>query len=399
RTRALLRRCGDPHKHLPVIHIAGTNGKGSTAAMICSILRETGRKVGLYTSPHLMTFNERIRVDGVTIPDHSIQSFLESHRRDIDLLGSTFFETTTALSFTHFSEEKVDVAVVEVGLGGRLDSSNVVRPVVSVLTPIDYDHMEFLGHDLPSIAREKCGILKQGVPVVVAPQHTAVEEVITQMVKKTRTRSFRSKDLCPATRISLHTDFTRFRLGNTDVDLPLPGRHQVINAQTAVATCRVFDPGSGYGHFRRGLKKVRWPGRLQKLSINPPVYYDVAHNPHGLQAVITTLGELFPGKSVGAVCALKRTKTVEPMARLLQEHDIHVITTVPDEPDFFPPRVLADELTRWGVTAEPAPGLADALQCRFDDRLSRDIWLIFGSHYIAGGVYDEFGFSLDKEMN
>lgn len=399
RTRALLRRCGNPHENVPVIHIAGTNGKGSTAAMIASILGETGRKVGLYTSPHLVTFNERIRVNGTPISDGAIEIFLRNTRRDIDLLGSTFFETTTALAFTHFAQAKVDIAVVEVGLGGRLDSSNVARSVVTVLTPIDYDHMEFLGYDLPSITREKCGILKKGVPVVVAPQHNTVAEVIDTLARENRTLSFPSRELSPVSHIKLHSTFTRFRLGNTDVTLPLVGRHQVTNAQTAATACRVFDPGIDSRHMERGLRKLQWPGRLQELSTHPPVYYDVAHNPHGLKAVIATLKELFPAARLAAVCTLKKTKAVETMAKLLKQDVIHVVTTVPEEEGFFPPDILAKELGRWGVSAEAAPNLTAALQCRFDDRLSGHIWLIFGSHYIAEGVFGEFRFSLDKDVN
>ena len=154
--------------------------------MTASILRATGRKVGLYTSPHLVRFNERIRVGGIPIPDEWIVSFLKKYRVEIDTLGSTFFETTTAIMFSYFTDEAVDIAVVEVGMGGRLDSSNVSESVVSVLTPIDFDHMEFLGSDLPSIAKEKCGILKRDVPVVTTPQHKQVMSVIKSSSKEKR---------------------------------------------------------------------------------------------------------------------------------------------------------------------------------------------------------------------
>lgn len=399
RTRALLRRCGDPHNQVPVIHVAGTNGKGSTAAMISSILRKTGRNVGLYTSPHLVTFNERIRVNGASIPDGFIRTFLNTYREDIDHLESTFFETTTAISFTYFADRKVDVAVVEVGLGGRLDSSNVSNSVVSVLTPIDYDHMEFLGHDLVSIAREKCGILKEGIPVVVSSQRPSVSRVIRRMSREKGSRLAVSDDLCPVSDITIDPDFTRFRAGETDVALPLLGHHQVVNAQTAVAACRVYDPDVSWTHLARGLHGVSWPARLQRLSTDPPVYYDVAHNPHSLKAVVSTLEELCPRRPMAAVCALKRTKSVHTIARILKNHDIHVVTTAPEESEFFAPDILARELSREGVSAQSAPSLTDALRCRFDDRHSNRVWLIFGSHYIAGGVFDEFGFSLDEEMN
>ena len=178
RTKALLKQCGNPHKGLPVIHIAGTNGKGSTAVMIASMLKLSGLKVGLYTSPHLLRFNERIRVNGIPIDDDRIIEFLTNYREAINALGSTFFETTTAMMFSAFAKENVDVAVLEVGMGGRLDSSNVAESKTSVLTAIDFDHMEFLGNTLSAITIEKCGIFKRGVPVVTATQRSEAMLVI-----------------------------------------------------------------------------------------------------------------------------------------------------------------------------------------------------------------------------
>ncbi|MFQ6673384.1 MAG: bifunctional folylpolyglutamate synthase/dihydrofolate synthase [Fidelibacterota bacterium] len=397
RTEALLSKCGDPHREIPVIHIAGTNGKGSTAAMIASILRESGRKVGLYTSPHLVRFNERVRINGIPIPDNRIKDFLKQQKKSIDALGSTFFETTTALTFSFFATEHVDVGVVEVGLGGRLDSSNVANTVVSVLTPIDYDHMEFLGSDLASIAREKCGILKAGAPVVTAPQRRTVMEVVRQSASTVGTDLSVVADVSPAEMIGLKRDATQFRVGKFDYAIPLLGRHQVTNAQTAITACRVFDSTIGTAHIRRGLKEVKWPGRLQKMSDDPLVFYDVAHNPHGLKAVLNTLEELFPRRNVAAVCALKKRKQIQPMAELLSEHCRRVVTTAPGHDGFFTPDGLALRLSQGGVRTSPAATVSEALALCSDEASPRDLWLIFGTHYMAESVFDEFHFSFDNE--
>ena len=238
RTEALLKRCGNPHKGLPVVHIAGTNGKGSTAAMIASVLKRSGLKVGLYTSPHLLRFNERIRVGGIPIDDEQIVAFLTKHRKAIDSLGSTFFETTKAMMFSAFAEERVNIAVVEVGMGGRLDSSNVAESSTSVLTPIDFDHMEFLGNTLAAIATEKCGIFKKGVSVVTAPQPSEAMGVIQSMAEEKGCQLTLAEDLYPMTAVQQHGAGVSFELRGTQVDLPLMGEHQALNAQTAAAACR-----------------------------------------------------------------------------------------------------------------------------------------------------------------
>ena len=397
RTKALLARCGNPHKKIPMIHIAGTNGKGSTAAMIASILQRTDRKVGLYTSPHLVTFNERIRVNGLPIADEQIIEFLNRYRREIDSLGSTFFETTTALTFTYFAQEEVDIAVVEVGLGGRLDSSNVAIPVVSVLTTIDFDHMEFLGYDLASITREKCGILRENTPVVVSPQKDEASNVIQESILNLSTTLYLASEVSPVNHINLTETGTQFSLEGHDLEIPLIGRHQVTNAQTAIVSCHLFDDTIDIKTIRNGLRNVRWPGRLQKMSENPLVYYDVAHNPNSLTAVLKTLQELFNDASIGAICALKKTKHVSAMGQLLGQYCRDVVTTVPDHGEFFSPESLAHELSDLKVNTIPVSSPIEALGYCFDRSFDCSLWLIFGTHHIAEAVFQKFHFPFDKD--
>lgn len=393
RTEALLAKCGNPHHAVPMIHIAGTNGKGSTAAMIASILKETGRKVGLYTSPHLVKFNERIRVNGIPIEDEPIIEFLERYRKDIDLLGSTFFETTTALTFSYFAREEVDIAVVEVGMGGRLDSSNVANPVVSVLTPIDFDHEEYLGHDLASIAREKCGILRKNVPVVVATQRDEVADVIHESVSSL---GIRAHPPTPLDDIRVTPNGTHFRMGESSFKIPLLGKHQAANAQAAITACQVFDSTIPIQTVRRGLRQVTWPARLQRMSNDPLVYYDVAHNPHGLGAVLETLGELFNDISAGSICALKKSKHAGTIGRLLNGFCTHAVATAPDHKDFFSPDSLAHELSKWEIDAIPSDSISEALTYCSEPSFRCDLWLIFGTHYIAEEVFQHFDFPFDK---
>ena len=394
RTEALLKQCGSLHKGLPVVHIAGTNGKGSTAAMIASVLKRSGLKVGLYTSPHLLRFNERIRVGGIPIDDEQILAFLTKHRKAIDSLGSTFFETTTAMMFSAFAEERVNIAVVEVGMGGRLDSSNVAESSTSVLTPIDFDHMEFLGNTLAAIATEKCGIFKEGVSVVTAPQPSEAMGVIQSMAEEKGCQLTLAEDLYPMTAIQQSGAGVSFKLRDSQVDLPLMGEHQALNAQTAAAACRTFAPDLSEETITEGLRQTSWPGRLQRLSDHPPVYFDVGHNPHGIEAAVQSLRQVFPDASMGGVCAVKKSKDVESIAGILRRHFDRIVAIQPEEGDFFAPEALAAQLKKSGVDAHATASIQEGVEASRSDTL--DLWFIFGSHYIAETVFEVFDFPFDK---
>ena len=396
RTEALLTKCGNPHRNVPVIHVAGTNGKGSTAAMIASILKASGRKVGLYTSPHLVRFNERIRIDGSPITDEAIVRFLDSYENDINSLGSTFFETTTALAFSHFARQKVDVAIIEVGLGGRLDSSNVAHSVLTVLTPIHYDHMEFLGHDISSITREKCGIFKAGVPAVISSQLAEVTETIESSAADAEVHLHNAPDICPLENRRIAREVSRFSYDDIDLTLPLIGQHQITNAQTAVSASILFDREIGMPAISGGLREVRWPARLQQMSRRPPVFYDVAHNPHGLEAVLATLHQLFPRKKIGTVYALKKSKHLDEITRLLEAHCHVVIATESDHGEFFEPHRLTKKLSNSAITTATAATPEAAFNLMNEGERQCDLWLIFGTHYMAKDVFDHFHFPFDN---
>ena len=395
RTRELLKRCNNPHQGIPVIHIAGTNGKGSTAAMIASILRISGYKVGLYTSPHLINFNERIRINGIPIPDKFIISFLNQYRKDIDLLGSTFFETTTAMMYSAFNHANIDIGVVEVGMGGRLDSSNVSESVVSVITPINFDHMDYLGNTLDQIAAEKAGIIKSRVPVVTTFQSEEVMDVIKKTAKKKVAPLFFASDLNPISHIKQDENGIRFKSGKTIYKSPLLGKHQITNAQTAIATCRIFNTQLNEKKIVRGIEKTIWPGRLQLMYNEPRVYFDVGHNPHGINASLRTLINVYPDIPIQAICAMKKSKDIKDIAAVLFSRVKNVITVQPENKEFYSASSLATLMSNEGLEAEAAPSLWEGIEkSKVNDSC---ISFIFGTHYIAKTVFSAFEFPFDKK--
>ncbi|MCJ7604512.1 MAG: bifunctional folylpolyglutamate synthase/dihydrofolate synthase, partial [Dehalococcoidales bacterium] len=297
RVESLLARLGNPHLSAKTVHVAGTKGKGSTAAMITSVLRQAGYRTGFYTSPHLRTYTERIQVDGVNISEDdwarlatSIQPFVTEENADGSHGELTTFEILTAMAFLHFRNVKADYQVMEVGLGGRLDATNVVSPDVCVITSISYDHMDVLGNTLTEIAGEKAGIIKPGVPVVTAPQETEALKVIEKVCREKK---------CPVVRVGAdviyrldHFDLegqsfhVKGRRGEYDLRIPLLGWHQVQNATNAVAAAEVLaSQGADITptHIKDGLFSVKWEGRLQVLRRDPWVVVDGAHNADSMQ--------------------------------------------------------------------------------------------------------------------
>ncbi len=393
-TKELLKRCGNPEKSFRIIHVAGTNGKGSTCVMIAAILREYGLKVGLYTSPHLINFNERVRVNSTPILDEDIVEFVHRYQADIKEIESTFFETTTALAFSYFKNCNVDVAVVETGLGGRLDSTNVITPEISVITPIGMDHTEFLGDTLISIAREKAGIIKPSVPLVMSEQKNEAEKVLLETAKKISASVKRVQSSDYRT-VSSGVFGTEFIYLEEKYFTPLLGDYQTLNACTAIKTVQLFEPILTRKDINAGLQKTKWPGRIQLLETNPPIYYDVAHNVHGIQAVLKWLSYQYSEKPVG-VFVLKADKELEKMQSILSNGFSSLIVTSVTDSGLMSAEAMEKSLNEIGI-----------IPIRDDDfhlavnRLKRSIsekkpGLIFGSHYIASAVYDHFDFFFDK---
>ncbi len=387
-TERLLDTCGNPHEKLKYIHVAGTNGKGSTCAMIFSILRETGLNIGLYTSPHLIRFNERIRVNGIPIPDGSIVEFMDLFYDDVKTIESTFFETTTAMALWYFNKQKVDYAVVETGLGGRLDSTNVINPEVSVITTVSVDHREILGDDIKKIAQEKAGIIKKGIPAISCSQTKSVQSVLEDKAKSVETeiQFITGPDECE---VSL--EGTTFTWSDTKYTTSLIGTHQAVNASLGVAAVRLLNHHIPESLVNRGLKKTFWPGRFQILSSKKPIFYDVAHNVDGIKSTLNTINSIFNTEPVG-LFALKEDKEVGLIAKSIKGH-FETIWTFDDENNLLIPAVdLSNLLKEYNINTQPINRLSEFVSLVSIDKPG----LIFGSHYIAEQVFKHFQFSFDK---
>lgn len=289
----------DPHRAYPVLHVGGTNGKGSVAAVLASVLREAGHRVGLYTSPHLVSFAERIQVDGCPVSLERLEHGAGLLRPALERHGCSFFEAATVLAFTVFREEGVDIAIVEVGLGGRLDSTNVVVPEVTGITNVAMDHREYLGDDLGSIAAEKAGILKAGVPAVTAELDPRVLDVFRGKAREVGGSLWEIPTEEPLD-VEVRPDGTAFRLpdslwGPLALEVPLPGPHQARNATLAVRMLERLPPElrPGVEAVVDGLARAQWPGRVQVIQVRGVTFvFDVAHNFAGVGALTDTLASL-----------------------------------------------------------------------------------------------------------
>ena len=349
RMRWLLQRLGSPQEAFAVVHVAGTNGKGSTAAMLAAMARAAGLRVGLYTSPHLLRFHERIVVDGRPISPEELAEAFEAVREAVEAQGEppapTHFEFTTAMAFWHMARAGVELAVVEVGLGGRLDATNVVRPCLCILTPIGPDHTQVLGDTLAQIAAEKAGIVKAGVPVVTAPQPGEAMEVIVRRCRELGSPLYRVGE--PGEPDGASAPY-RFRVlevsltgGQLTVEGPggwrleaarvaLAGRHQLLNAATALAAAhRLAEAGWPLAEaaLREGLASVRWPARLQVLGQRPWLVLDGAHNPPAAQALASAVQELFGRPAPVLVVGMLAEKDTAGVLRALVHRGAFVVST------------------------------------------------------------------------
>jgi dihydrofolate synthase/folylpolyglutamate synthase len=333
RTHAFLALLGNPHDHLRAFHVAGTNGKGSVVATLYTLLRARGMSVGRYTSPHLVDFRERIVVDDQEITEQEVLDFIQKWQPDCERLGATFFEITTALAFEHFASRNVDVAVIETGLGGRLDSTNVIQPIVAGVTSIGMDHMEYLGNSIEAIAAEKAGIFKPGVPAVFGPVSDVAREVIVAVAHKAGAAPIIESAE------SYRTENIHVRWGGTTFDVVhdgesatittgLVGRYQAANTSTALAMLHAAgDPcRTSLVDAARSLPGARLPGRFERVG---KCVLDVAHNPDGMRALVSTLESVGPPRPMTAVLGILRDKDWREMMRLLCPQMDSTILTMP----------------------------------------------------------------------
>jgi dihydrofolate synthase/folylpolyglutamate synthase len=375
RIAQLLKAMGDPQRRGRFVHVAGTNGKGSTCAMIEAGLRAAGVRTGLYTSPHLIEPTERIQIAGRSVSEiqfaEACSEVHETSQRmlaagDLDL-HPTYFETVTAMAFLLFARERVDIVVLEVGMGGRLDATNVVMPALCVITPIDFDHEAFLGDKLAKIAAEKAGILKPGVPAVFAEQPLEAESVLRAHAKGSYTlaRDWAIADL------SLDARGSRFRMRGLDIVCPLAGEHQVENARTASIALHEL------GYSSAGIATTRWPGRLERISERPEIILDGAHNLAGTRALVQYIQRFYGDRRIWLIYGVMRDKAVGEMASALFPLAHRIVVTAPANSRAMPPENI------------PAPGATLTHSVREAVGLLReagpgDAIFITGSLFVVG---------------
>jgi dihydrofolate synthase/folylpolyglutamate synthase len=369
-TTALLEKLGNPHKSLKCIHVAGTNGKGSVCAMMESVLRASGFKTGLYTSPHLFRFNERFRINGREIPDPVLEQLIadvEKAAQSLPARPATFFEISTAMAFEYFKREKVDYAVIETGMGGRWDATNVIQPVLSVITRIDFDHAEYLGTEIEKIAGEKAGIIKAGVPVICGPMPVEAEAVIYKEAKDKKVPILGSDEAVFFQVLESRRDDQLLNIEASgheypNVRLPLAGNFQLENCGIAVAALEdLADIENIRLQMKRGLEAVKWPGRFQLLQQKPPVLYDGAHNVCGARALFQTLEETFPGFGKGLLFSFMKDKDVEGILKTLKPAvEKAWAFTLPGD-RAMPAEQIAAIGTKIGMDIQPVGGIQPAI--------------------------------------
>jgi dihydrofolate synthase/folylpolyglutamate synthase len=399
--RVLAEGLRHPERRYPAVLVAGTNGKGSTSATLAAILKSAGYRVGLYTSPHLSRVNERVRIDGSEISDSDFASLyfrVDDCARELVAEGKlsgypSFFEAMTALAFLAFAESRVDIAVLEVGMGGRLDATNIVEPLISVITDISLDHTEWLGSTITEIAREKAGILRQDGVLVTLPQHPEANQAIGEAAVALNVRGVNAADYVPA-REEAGGVYSLPVLGErVDVASPLIGAHQQRNVALAIAAAVELRNNHGYNitatQIGHGVRQTRWPGRLERFPATEraDVLLDVAHNPAGAWALRSALSHLDPApRSMTAVFGCLRDKAIGEIAQILFPIFDRVILTEVSSPRTASLQEIQAAAEKTGVVSETAQDPQAALQRAFSLTAPGDLIVVTGSVYLVGAL-------------
>jgi dihydrofolate synthase / folylpolyglutamate synthase len=401
--RVLAEGLGHPERRFPAVLVAGTNGKGSTSATLASILTSAGYRTGLYTSPHLSRINERVRVDGDDISDDDFAAYYFRVDDCARLLVSesrlsahpSFFETMTALAFLAFAEKQVDIAVLEVGMGGRLDATNIVDPLISVITDISLDHMEWLGSTIAAIAREKAGILRRDGVLVTLPQHPEANQAIGEAAVELNVRGVNAAAYVPGRdETQRENEYALTVLGEQiDVQSPLAGAHQQRNIALAIATAVELRNHYSYNisaaQIAEGIRRTRWPGRLEQISAlgRANVLLDVAHNPAGAWALRSALSHLDPEpKSMTAIFGALQDKAFGEMAQILFPLFDRVVLTEVDSPRRASLAEMQAAAQATGVTVIEAESARDALERAWKTTPLDGLVVVTGSIYLVGAL-------------
>ena len=400
----LLTRMGDPQLAARTIHIAGTKGKGSVAAMIAQVLSGSGYKTGLYTSPHLHTLRERISVDGSLISEADfaaamaeVKPLIESMKHDSTFRQLTYFEALTALTFAYFKKKRVEFQVLEVGLGGRLDATNVARPVVCIITPISLDHTQILGNSLVEIAREKAGIIKSGCWVVLSPQPEEAASIITDICREKKAKV-----------VQVGRDVTWHKIGGDlhhqslvvegrtskyQASIPLLGDYQLENAAAAVAALEIL-ASVGFAisaaDIAQGLARLKWPGRFHILQEHPTVLVDGAHNVASMKGLVNNIKEYFAHKRIILVFGTSCDKDIPGIVNELVPLSPQVIVTRTPHSRAAPPSTLAAEFSKRGIEPETKETVTEALSRALSQADRTDIICVTGSLFVVAEALGYF---------
>lgn len=395
--KQLLAVLGEPHRRFPTIHIAGTNGKGSTAAMIAAMFTAAGYRTAFYTSPHILRYEERIRINGIPIPRRvlthlasGIRPFVEAHR-------TTFFETTTAIAFQYFAEENVDIAIIETGLGGRLDATNVLTPLVSVITTIGLEHTHILGKTLEAIAREKGGIIKNNVPLVTGVTNANALSVLKRIARRKHasfhyiqpTSAHIESATLKGTKADLLCSFGTLK----NVTIELPGIHQMHNALLAVESAQLAAARGNMilkeEHIRKGLRSTRtltgFYGRLTLLQRSPAIIMDVAHNPQAIASLVESLRAVGIYSAV-VIFGVMKDKDLRRMGRALKGFARCVVAVAPKTERAKDTASIAECFNEVSIAVEEANSVAEGVRYAVQ-RFRKDVILITGSHFVCAEAY------------
>ena len=392
----LMSRLGNPHLQTKYIHVAGTNGKGSTCAMLASVLQQAGYKTGLFTSPHILHFGERMQVNGQPISDEELVEITEFVRPHAEAMDEPVneFELITAIGFTYFARRQCDIVVLEVGLGGEFDATNIIpAPECAVIMNIGSDHTALLGTTVPEVARCKAGIIKPGCDVAVYRGDPAAESVFEEVCTE-RSARLHKPDFGSIRSHSVSIEGQTFdALGYESLFLPLAGEHQQRNAAVAITAAEVLRT-KGWNiddaALRRGLAQVRWPVRFEVVDRDPVFIIDGGHNPQCLEAVTEGLRTLLPGRRVVFLAGVLADKDVGEMAALLGEAGSEYITVTPDSPRAMEAGELAAVLRRLGKKAQACGSIAEAIETAKHTAGKDGVVCCVGSLYLAGEVRSHF---------
>ena len=385
---------GNPHHSFPTIHIGGTNGKGSVAHTIASVLQVSGYKTGLFTSPHLKDFRERIRVNGIPASEEFVIEFVEKHKAIFDIYFPSFFEVNVAMAFEYFKRKKVDIAVIEVGLGGRLDSTNIITPELSVITNISFDHTNILGNTLSSIAKEKAGIIKPGIPVVIGEAEGEIRQIFEETATEERSPIFFAESL-PSEYLGIETingtPVQSFCIEENIIRTPLLGAYQKKNMRTAWAAIKIVQ-SIGFNltkesiaeGFLRVVELTGLQGRWQKLQENPTVICDTGHNVAGILYIVEQLKNT-PYKTLRMIIGMVNDKDIDHILLLLPKNAVYYFTKASIARS-LPENILKEKAEKNGLHGKSYPSVSEAFEAAKKDASPQDLIFVGGSTFVVAEV-------------